>query len=108
MPMQPSDATTGNTRITSGGRSLLSLQAAAIPRIPDWWQIRAGNRWPPRQTTRVSRGPWMYHRRSLQAGSGLLGTRKVHVEVNSTVFSNGVHTHTFENTADWLNEVYRA
>ncbi len=36
------------------------------------------------------------------------GTRKVHVVVTSTVFSDGVHTHTFENTGDWLNEVYWA
>jgi hypothetical protein len=36
------------------------------------------------------------------------GTRKVHVVVNSTVFSDGVHTHTFEDTGDWLNEIYWA
>ncbi len=35
-------------------------------------------------------------------------TRKVHVVVNSTVFSDGVHMHTFEDTGDWLNEVYWA
>ena len=35
-------------------------------------------------------------------------TRKVHVVVNSTVFSDGVHTHTFEDVADWLSEVYWA
>ena len=35
-------------------------------------------------------------------------TRKVHVSVNSSVFSDGVHTHTFEDTGDWLNEVYWA
>ena len=36
------------------------------------------------------------------------GTRKVHVVVDSTVFSDGIHTHTFEDTGDWLNEVYWA
>jgi hypothetical protein len=35
-------------------------------------------------------------------------TRKVHVVVNSSAFSDGVHTHTFEDTGDWLNEVYWA
>ena len=35
-------------------------------------------------------------------------TRRVHVSVNSSVFSDGVHTHTFEDTGDWLNEVYWA
>ena len=33
------------------------------------------------------------------------GTAKVHVVVDSLVFTDGVHTHTFENTADWLDEV---
>jgi hypothetical protein len=37
------------------------------------------------------------------------GTRKVHVVVdNTTTFSDGVHTHTFENTEDWYEEVYWA
>jgi hypothetical protein len=36
------------------------------------------------------------------------GTHKVHVVVNSTVFSDAVHTHTFESTEDWLNEIYWA
>ena len=36
------------------------------------------------------------------------GTRKVHVVVTSTAFSDGVHTHTFEDTNDWLYEVYWA
>lgn len=35
-------------------------------------------------------------------------TRKVHVVVNSTVFRDGLHTHTFEDVGDWLNEVYWA
>jgi hypothetical protein len=35
-------------------------------------------------------------------------TRKVHVVVDSTAFSDGVHTHTFESTADWYAEVYWA
>ena len=33
------------------------------------------------------------------------GTPKVHVVVDSLAFTDGVHTHTFENTADWLDEV---
>ncbi len=36
------------------------------------------------------------------------GTRKVHVVIDSTSLSDGIHTHTFENTGDWLNEVYWA
>jgi hypothetical protein len=37
------------------------------------------------------------------------GTRKVHVVVDNTgTFSDGVHTHTFDSTADWLEEVYWA
>jgi hypothetical protein len=37
------------------------------------------------------------------------GTRKVHVVVdNNTTFSDGVHTHTFNTTADWFEEVYWA
>jgi hypothetical protein len=37
------------------------------------------------------------------------GTRKVHVVVdNQTTFSDGVHTHTFDSTADWFEEVYWA
>jgi hypothetical protein len=37
------------------------------------------------------------------------GTRKVHVTVdNNSSFTDGVHTHTFENTGDWLEEVYWA
>jgi len=33
-------------------------------------------------------------------------TRKVHIVVDSTAFTDGLHTHTFESTADWLDEVY--
>jgi hypothetical protein len=36
------------------------------------------------------------------------GTKKVHVVVDSLAFSDGVHTHHFENTADWLDEVFWA
>lgn len=36
------------------------------------------------------------------------GTQKVHVVMDSTVFSDGVHSHVFENTADWLDEVFWA
>ena len=35
------------------------------------------------------------------------GTHKVHVVVNAAL-TDGVHTHTFEDTRDWLNEVYWA
>jgi len=35
------------------------------------------------------------------------GTTNVHVVVDS-VFKDGVRTHTFENTADWLDEVFWA
>ena len=41
--------------------------------------------------------------------ANFFGTAKVHVVVdNNTTFSNGVHTHTFDSTADWLEEVYWA
>jgi len=33
------------------------------------------------------------------------GTDKVHVVIDSLAFSDGIHTHTFENTSDWLDEV---
>jgi len=33
------------------------------------------------------------------------GTPQVHVVVDSLAFTDGIHTHTFENTADWLDEV---
>ncbi|HEX4770494.1 MAG TPA: vanadium-dependent haloperoxidase [Bryobacteraceae bacterium] len=36
------------------------------------------------------------------------GTQNVHVVVDSHAFPDGVHTHTFENTADWLDEVFWA
>jgi hypothetical protein len=37
------------------------------------------------------------------------GTRKVQVVVdNNITFSDGVHTHTFDSTADWFEEVYWA
>ncbi|HEX4168423.1 MAG TPA: vanadium-dependent haloperoxidase [Bryobacteraceae bacterium] len=36
------------------------------------------------------------------------GTPNVHVVMDSLVFKDGVHTHTFENTADWLDEVFWA
>ena len=35
-------------------------------------------------------------------------TQNVHVVFDSIVFPDGVHTHTFENTADWLDEVFWA
>lgn len=37
------------------------------------------------------------------------GTRKVHVVVdNLATFSDGIHTHIFDSTADWFDEVYWA
>ena len=36
------------------------------------------------------------------------GTTRVHVVIDSLVFKDGVHTHTFENTREWLDEVYWA
>jgi hypothetical protein len=33
------------------------------------------------------------------------GTPEVHVVIDSLAFTDGVHTHTFENTGDWLDEV---
>jgi hypothetical protein len=37
------------------------------------------------------------------------GTRKVHVVVdNNSTFTDGVHTHSFDSTADWFEEVYWA
>jgi hypothetical protein len=36
---------------------------------------------------------------------GYFGTRKVHLAVDSSVFPDGVHTHTFEDTRDLLSEV---
>jgi hypothetical protein len=36
------------------------------------------------------------------------GTRKVRIVVDSTAFSDGVHTHIFGSTADWFDEVYWA
>jgi len=37
------------------------------------------------------------------------GSRKVHIVVdNTTTFNDGVHTHIFDSTADWFEEVYWA
>jgi hypothetical protein len=37
------------------------------------------------------------------------GTAKVHIVVdNNTTFSDGIHTHTFDSTEDWFEEVYWA
>ncbi len=36
------------------------------------------------------------------------GTQRVHVIVDSLVFSDGVHTHTFSSTTDWFDEVFWA
>jgi hypothetical protein len=46
---------------------------------------------------------------STQLVEDFFRTRKVHVVVdNDTTFSDGVHTHTFDNTGDWFEEVYWA
>jgi hypothetical protein len=42
------------------------------------------------------------------AVEGYFGTPKVHVVVDSLAFTDGVHTHTFESTHDWFNEVFWA
>lgn len=39
---------------------------------------------------------------------GYFGTSEVHVVVDSMVFSDGIHTHTFENTHDLFKEVFWA
>ena len=36
------------------------------------------------------------------------GTQNVHVVMDSLVFTDGIHTHSFDNTADWLDEVFWA
>jgi hypothetical protein len=36
------------------------------------------------------------------------GTRRVRIVVDSTAFSDGVHTHMFDSTANWFDEVYWA
>lgn len=46
---------------------------------------------------------------SSQLVEDLFGTPKVHVVVdNNSSFNDGVHTHTFDNTQDWYEEVYWA
>jgi hypothetical protein len=46
---------------------------------------------------------------SSQLVADLFGTPQVHVVVdNTSSFNDGVHTHTFENTQDWFEEVYWA
>jgi hypothetical protein len=40
--------------------------------------------------------------------AGYFGTPRVHVVVDSTVFSDGVHSHTFEDTRDLFREVFWA
>jgi hypothetical protein len=39
---------------------------------------------------------------------GYFHTRKVHVVVDSLAFSDGIHTHTFDDTRDWFEEVFWA
>ena len=40
--------------------------------------------------------------------AGYFGTTKTHVVVDSTVFQDGLHTHTFEDTRDFMDEVFWA
>ena len=40
--------------------------------------------------------------------AGYFGATRVHVVVDSTAFQDGVHAHTFEDTRDWLDEVFWA
>jgi hypothetical protein len=42
------------------------------------------------------------------AMAGFFGTTKVHIVLDSTAFQDGVHTHTFEDTRDFLDEVFWA
>jgi len=38
--------------------------------------------------------------------AGYFGMTKVHVVIDSTTFGDGVHTHTFEDTRDWMDETF--
>ena len=40
--------------------------------------------------------------------AGYFGTTKIHIVVDSLAFSDGVHTHTFEDTRDLMDEVFWA
>jgi len=40
--------------------------------------------------------------------AGYFGTTKVHVVTDSTAFTDGLHTHTFEDTRDFMDEVFWA
>ena len=40
--------------------------------------------------------------------AAFFGTTKVHVVMDSTAFTDGVHTHTYEDTRDWMDEVFWA
>lgn len=40
--------------------------------------------------------------------SDYFGTHKVHVVVDSHAFTDGVHTHVFDDTRDWFDEVFQA
>jgi hypothetical protein len=40
--------------------------------------------------------------------ANFFGSHKVRVVVDSTAFSDGVHTHVFDSTTDWFDEVYWA
>jgi hypothetical protein len=40
--------------------------------------------------------------------AGYFGTTRIHIVMDSTAFQDGVHTHTFEDTRDWIDEVFWA
>jgi hypothetical protein len=40
--------------------------------------------------------------------AGYFGTTKIHVVVDSLAFQDGTHTHTFEDTRDFMDEVFWA
>lgn len=39
------------------------------------------------------------------ATAGYFGTTRVHLVIDSLAFTDGLHTHTFEDTRDWMDEV---
>ncbi|MBV9504324.1 MAG: hypothetical protein JO323_04880 [Acidobacteriia bacterium] len=40
--------------------------------------------------------------------ANFFGTTRVHVLMDSKAFSDGIHQHTFEDTRDWMDEVFWA
>jgi hypothetical protein len=85
---------------------------AAVPAGGDNSELLADPTWKPLATTPNHPEYPAAHACLTGAVTALVAdyfhTRKVHVVVNSTAFSGAAHTHTFEDTGDWLNEVYWA